>query len=255
MRYVAIKDRLRKAQSEPSRVRRIGFNATAPDSPSPCISISAPASTPAIETTYATVLFADMRGYMSLAERLSPSKTVSLLEEFFAALNVAVDAHGGEVFHMAGDEMMAGFGVRGTAEHGARKALAAARAMLRLFLPIAERWRGEFSTVAGLGIGLHFGEVALAVFGPPQHRTMTLVGDTANVAARLCSRARSGEVLFSSSVATLVAGGANFDAAERPPILLLSRFALRGRHGVLDIWCIPASIDGNPRGGYPTNRV
>jgi class 3 adenylate cyclase len=53
----------------------------------------------------------------------------------------------------------------------------------------------------GIGFALHLGEVALGLLGPPGGRPVTLVGDTANVAARLCSRARNGEVLFSSTVA------------------------------------------------------
>src|SRR5450631_3291863 len=53
------------------------------------------------ETTCATVLFADMRGYTGLAESLSPARVVLLLDEFFGVLASATEAYGGEVFHMA----------------------------------------------------------------------------------------------------------------------------------------------------------
>jgi class 3 adenylate cyclase len=204
------------------------------------------------ETTYATVLFADMRGYMAIAEQLPPGQVVALLEEFFGVLSVATQTHGGKIFHMAGDGMMAGFGVREPDKHGAREALAAARAMLECFSAVAIRWQREFSIVAGIGVGLHLGEVALAMFGPPGHRTSTLVGDTANVAARLCGRARSGEVLFSSSVAdALGVDGPDLGSMnERPSFLLLPQLALRGRSGLLDIWCAPTSIDGFIRAGH-----
>lgn len=194
------------------------------------------------ETIYATVLFADMRGYTGLAERLPPGQVVSLLDEFFGILSIATEAHGGEVFHMAGDGMMAGFGVRDPGEHGAREALAAGRAMLRRFSSVATRWQRELSIATGIGVGLHLGEVAFGNFGPPGQRTTTLVGDTANVAARLCNRARNGEVLFSSTVAAaLGTDGRNFGPTiERPSFLLLPQFALRGRSGLLDIWCAPA---------------
>jgi adenylate cyclase len=208
----------------------------------PGASMAKLAPTLSVETTYATVLFADMRGYSALAERLPPGRVVPLLDEFFGMLNIATEAQGGEVFHMAGDGMMAGFGVRDPGEHGAREALAAGRAMLRLFSSVATRWQRELSIVAGIGVGLHLGEVALAMFGPPGQRTTTLVGDTVNVAARLCGRARSGEVLFSSTVAAaLGADGTDFGPTiERPSFLLLPQFALRGRSGLLDIWCAPA---------------
>lgn len=45
---------------------------------------------PAAELTHATVLFADMRGYTTLAERLPPGRVVCLLEEFFAILGLSI---------------------------------------------------------------------------------------------------------------------------------------------------------------------
>ncbi len=193
-------------------------------------------------TTHATVLFADLRGYTSLAERLAPARVVPLLEEFFAVLAKATAAHGGTVFHMAGDGMMAGFGVLNPAQNGAREGLVAGHAMLQHFAMVAARWRDELSIEAGIGVGLHLGEVALGLLGPPGQKAMTLVGDTVNVAARLCSRARAGEVLLSCTVAVAL----DIDCGEREiyigpiPVLHLPQFALRGRAAPLDIWCVPA---------------
>ncbi len=149
-----------------------------------------------------TVLFADLRGYMSMAEHLEPPYLATLLDEFFGALTVSVELQGGEVYHTAGDALMAGFGLAEPRADGAHAALAAGRDMLTRFADLAERWRHDAQIQAGLGVGLHLGEVALATFGPPTRRVATLVGDTPNVAARLCSRARAGEVLFSCTVAT-----------------------------------------------------
>jgi class 3 adenylate cyclase len=104
------------------------------------------------------------------------------------------------------------------------------------------RWRSELSIDAGIGVGLHFGEVAFGPVGPPRHKRTTLVGDTVNVAARLCSRARAGEVLFSCTVAEALAKGAAVPAAAvgGKPFLQLPQFELRGRRGPIDIWCVPA---------------
>jgi adenylate cyclase len=195
-----------------------------------------------VETTCATVLFADMRGYTGLAERLPAARVVTLLDEFFGVLASATEAYDGEVFHMAGDGMMAGFGVRDPGRQGAREALAAGRAMLQRFSSVATRWQREFSIVTGIGVGLHLGEVALGLLGPPGKRMVTLVGDTANVAARLCSRARNGEMLFSSSVAAALDAAADLvPTIGRAALLLLPQCALRGRSGLLDIWCVPAA--------------
>jgi class 3 adenylate cyclase len=208
--------------------------------------------------TVATVLFADLRGYTGMAELLSAFQVLPLLDEFQRTLAAATENYGGTVFHLAGDGMMAGFGVNEESGIGAREALAAGHAMLKDFAAIAARWRSELDIDAGIGVGLHSGEVAVGVLGPPRRKSTTLVGDTVNVAARLCSRARAGEVLFSCTVAaaldsnapsaatalgTAPSAGATvavMSAASAAPFLQLPRFELRGRRGPIDIWCVPA---------------
>lgn len=190
-----------------------------------------------------TVLFADLRGYTAMAEKLAPQYLATLLDEFFRALTQVAELHGGRVFHTAGDSLMAGFGLADRNNDGTDAALAAGRAMLTCFVALSHRWRQEAQVETGLGVGLHLGEVALASFGPPGRRIETLVGDTANVAARLCSRARAGEVLFSCTVAAALQARSLDNAVTGSggsAFLQLPRFEMRGRRERLDIWCIPA---------------
>ena len=193
-----------------------------------------------IRTACVTVLFADLRGYTGMVERLPAARVVPLLDEFFRALGAAAKKFGGEVYHMAGDGIMAGFGVNAANSNGAAEALAAGHAMLKSFAPLADRWRRELAIDAGIGIGLHLGEVAFGVLGPPKRKTTTLVGDTVNVAARLCSRARAGEVLFSCTVAAALRISADAKGETSTSFLQLPQFELRGRRGPIDIWCVPA---------------
>jgi len=118
------------------------------------------------DVVHATVLFADMRGYTGLAEQLAPARVVALLDEFFGVLTAATSVHGGQVFHLAGDGMMAGFGIGAPGHLGAGAAFAAGHAMLQQFGPIAARWQRDLGIVTGMGVGLHFGEVALGLLGP-----------------------------------------------------------------------------------------
>lgn len=189
-------------------------------------------------TTQATVLFVDLRGYTGLAERLPPPQILPLLNELFDILVAATDMHRGRIYHLAGDGLMAGFGIDDPASAGAGEALAAGTDMLRQFAPVAIRWRRELSIEAGIGVGIHCGEVATGFIGAAGRQAATMVGDTVNVAARLCGRARAGEVLFSAAVASAL------DAAHAMPapesFLRLPKFALRGRSAPLDIWCVPA---------------
>jgi class 3 adenylate cyclase len=62
------------------------------------------------------------------------------------------------------------------------------------------------------------------------------------VAARLCGRARAGEVLFSCTVAAALKSNAATPGAVvgATPFLQLPQFELRGRRGPIDIWCVPA---------------
>jgi class 3 adenylate cyclase len=219
--------------------RRAGRSGVRPAGPMMVTRVRPPV---AIQTACVTVLFADLRGYTGMAERLPAVRVLPLLDEFFRVLAAAIEKYGGTIFHMAGDGIMAGFGVNEMTGNGAHEALAAGHAMLESFAPIAERWRGDLSIEAGIGVGLHLGEVAVGILGPPRHKKTTLVGDTVNVAARLCSRARAGEVLFSCTVAAALEGHAASPDAARgaTPFLQLPQFELRGRRGPIDIWCVPA---------------
>jgi adenylate cyclase len=187
------------------------------------------------------VLFADLRGYTGMVERLPAARVVPLLDEFVRVLGGAATEFGGEVYHMTGDGIMAGFGVNGESNGGASQALSAGHAMLEGFALVANRWRSELSIDAGIGIGMHLGEVAFGVLGPPRRKVTTLVGDTVNVAARLCSRARAGEVLFSCTVAAALSVAPEAQGSPASTSFLqLPQFELRGRRGPIDIWCVPA---------------
>jgi adenylate cyclase len=193
----------------------------------------------AAQRTSATVLFVDLRGYTRLAEQLPPFRVVPLLDEFLTMLTATTERYGGQVYHIAGDGLMAGFGLNDPAQDGTLEAIAAGRAMVVRFDPIAVRWHREFAIATGIGIGIHRGEVARAYLGPPGNKTLTLIGDTVNVAARLCSRARAGEVLFSGTVAESQQIVAR-PMPEPQPFLRLPQFALKGRTALLDIYCVPA---------------
>lgn len=176
-----------------------------------------------------------------MVERLPAARVVPLLEQFFRALGDVALKFGGEVYHMAGDGIMVGFGVKAKGGGGAAEALAAGHAMLKSFAPLAEQWHKELAIDAGIGIGMHLGEVAFGVLGPPKRKLKTLVGDTVNVAARLCSRARAGEVLFSCTVATALNISSETNRPGCGSFLQLPQFELRGRRDPIDIWCVPAT--------------
>jgi class 3 adenylate cyclase len=195
------------------------------------------------ETTCATVLFADLHGYDALVEKLPPCEVLSLLEEFFAVFTDAVLEWGGQTFRQVEADMMAGFGVGDCHHTQIHEAIAAARAIQQSFAPIRTSWQVRYSIHTGVGIGIHRGDVAIGYFGLTEQTLRTLVGDTANVAAHLCKRARVGEVLLSEAV---YLPHRSFSAAlgrtEPTPFLHLPQLQLRGRSAPLDAWCIPVPV-------------
>ncbi len=188
-----------------------------------------------------TVLFADMRGFTAVAERLSPSDVVPLLNEYFAMLSSVTHEHGGTVFHMAGDGLMAGFGLPLPADDASGRAISAARGMIEGFGRLASEWKSRLGIETGIGIGINAGDVIVGDVGAPERPSYTLIGDTVNVAARLVQRARAGEALFSLSVKRSL-DPVPTGIVELPPLVL------RGRTRPVEIYCMesPTRIDLRP---------
>ena len=181
------------------------------------------------------VLFADMRGFTGIAEKLSAAQVFELLNEFFSTLTAIAFRHEGTVFNMAGDSLMVGFGVPIPQVDGGARAVKAAREMLVAFASLAEQWRKRYGIDTGLGIGINEGEVIAGNVGSDEHMSYTLIGDTVNVAARLSQRARAGEVLFSTSLKMSLdaQSSGEFKVKALPPL------TLRGRESPVSIYCVP----------------
>ena len=183
---------------------------------------------------HAVVLFADLRGFTTISERLEPSQVVPLLNEYFSLLTEITFRHDGTVFHMAGDCLMLGFGVPLEQSDSPHRAVRAAQEMLQNFKALAHSWKARYGVDAGLGIGINEGDVVAGNIGSSSYMSYTLVGDTVNVAARLCQRARAGEMLFSRALKqSLDALGLDVGATPLPPM------QVRGRSGSIDIFCVP----------------
>jgi adenylate cyclase len=174
---------------------------------------------------HAVVLFADLRGFTSLAEQLEPHHVVPLLNEYFSLLTEIT---------MAGDCQMLGFGVPLEQADSPLRAVQAAREMLTGFGELARSWKQRYQIEAGLGIGINEGDVVAGNVGSSSYMSYTLIGDTVNIAARLCQRARAGEMLFSRTLKqSLDAQGVDIGATALPPL------QLRGRSNPIDIYCVP----------------
>ena len=142
------------------------------------------------------MLFADIRGSTSLAERMSPAEYHALLDRFFTTATGVVIKHDGYVDKFVGDELVAQFFPLLAGERFVARAVAASQELLRATGHADPR--GPWVPV---GAGVHAGKAWIGVVGDGGHVELTAVGDTVNVAARLAARAAAGEVLVSAVAA------------------------------------------------------
>jgi branched-chain amino acid transport system substrate-binding protein len=146
-----------------------------------------------------TFLIADLRGYTRYSDEHGDEAASALARRFAAIANEAVGARGGEVFELRGDEALCVF----------RSARSAVRGAVELQRRVREQIDGEPALPLGVGIGLDAGEAVRTAEG---YR-----GRALNVAARLCSLAKGGEILASETVAHLAGRHDEAQYAPRRP--------------------------------------
>lgn len=151
------------------------------------------------ERRVVTVLFADISGFLSLAERLPPETLVAILNELFTIGTEIVMRRGGIVDKFIGDCIMAVFGVPEPLESHARAAVLAAEDLLRWLEAGNRRWEKTYGVTLSLTIGIHSGPVVAGNIGSEKRLEYTVIGDTVNVASRLESLARPGQILVSEA--------------------------------------------------------
>ncbi|TAJ38731.1 MAG: adenylate/guanylate cyclase domain-containing protein [Reyranella sp.] len=146
-----------------------------------------------------SLLYSDVRAFTGFAEASSPEAVVAFLNQLMTIQVRAVHDHGGDVDKLIGDALLAHF----SGEDAAQRAVAAARAIL------------EACAAANLprqvGIGVFTGDVVAGAIGPAERRDYTVVGDSVNVAARLCAAAHGGELVVAAAD---LADGDGFGAVE-----------------------------------------
>ncbi|MDZ7591364.1 MAG: adenylate/guanylate cyclase domain-containing response regulator [Rubrivivax sp.] len=133
----------------------------------------------------ATVMFADIRAFTALVERLPPEETIELLNTYYTLMFDAISGHGGVVNQMIGDGLMAIFGAPLPLAEAPLSAVRAALDMVEMIELFNAERAAEGKAPIAIGVGIASGEVIAGYTGTQQRATYTCVGDTVNLAARL----------------------------------------------------------------------
>ncbi len=168
-----------------------------------------------------SVLFADIRGFTSISETLSPPELLQLLNAYLGRMSRVIEGEQGVIDKYIGDEVMAIFGAPLSFEDHAVRAVAAGVGMLREL----SRFNAEESHASPLriGIGIATGPVIAGNAGSPERLNYTVLGDTVNVASRL-------QGLTKEYGVPLILSGATYErVATAFPCRLLGKVAVRGR--------------------------
>ena len=147
------------------------------------------------ETQALTVMFADIRGFTSMAEKMTPEETVEILNEFFNAMSDRIFAHEGTLDKFLGDGLMCLFGAPFSKGTDAINAVRTAVEMQQTLQMLNK----DFEKPLLMGIGINTGRAVVGYMGATRRMDYTAIGDVVNVASRLCAAAAPNQILVSAA--------------------------------------------------------
>jgi len=143
-----------------------------------------------------TIMFADIRSFTSLAEKMSPEKVVNLLNSYFSVMVEIIFSCNGMLDKFVGDQLMAVFGHMSDEKAGARDAVLAALKMQRAMKKLQQTLKEQNLPIFQIGIGINTGKAIIGSVGSKNRQDYTVIGDAVNTAARLEEQAGPGEIII-----------------------------------------------------------
>jgi class 3 adenylate cyclase/CheY-like chemotaxis protein len=168
-----------------------------------------------------TVVFCDLRGFTAFSETAEPEEVMSILREYHAGLGALINNFEGTIERFDGDGVMVLFNDPLPCPDPSVRAVRMAVEMRDCIAGLTARWR-KHGHELGFGIGIAHGYATLGCVGFEGRFQYSVTGTVANLAARLCDQAKSGEILIDSKVHAAVES-----MAELEPV---GELALKGLH-------------------------
>lgn len=178
-----------------------------------------------------TVMFTDLRNFTSVSETLWPEEAIQTLNQYLDIETQMIQQHHGVVDKFMGDGIMSIFAGREMTINAVTAAVALEQAISQLNKCRVEK--GE--KILEVGVGIAVGSAVLGSIGSRDRMDYTAIGNTVNLAARLCAAAGPSEILITEDVVNHLGG--------RHPIGPESiKLSVKGRKGPISVYHVPFSF-------------
>ncbi len=183
-----------------------------------------------------TILFSDLRGYTSFAEKLDSVTVLETLNRYFGAVGDILERHGGCVFDYQGDAQMVVFGLMpASQEDHAGAACQAALAMIGELENKRAEWEKEGRGIPDTGVGIATGPVSFGFLGTAHRKQRVAIGDPTNTAARI--QGKSSELGYR----VLITEATRRSARQEFSVVALAPVAVKGKSEPLKLFALESS--------------
>ena len=177
-----------------------------------------------------TVLFADIRGFTSMSEKMTAEEVSVILNEYFSEIEPIITGYNGVINKFIGDAVMAIFGEPIQDLNHPQNAVKCACAMLKKVDELRDKWLFEGKPKIEIGIGINTGEAFVGNIGSEKRLEYTVIGDTVNLASRIESynKVYKTNLLISSSTYSYV--------SDIVDVIRIADVTIRGKAKKMDIY-------------------
>lgn len=146
-----------------------------------------------------TILFADIRGFTTISEKMSPEEVVSMLNDYFSSIIDIIFRYGGIIDKFIGDAIMVIYNAPLTQNAHEIRAVLSGLAIQNAISDINKRREREGNVPVEMGIGINTGDAVAGSIGSEKRMEYTVVGSEVNLAQRIVSISGRGQILISES--------------------------------------------------------
>lgn len=184
-----------------------------------------------------TVLFADIRGFTSMSEKLTAEEVSVILNDYFTEIEPIISKYNGVINKFIGDAVLAIFGEPIQDKNHAINAVKCANEMLLKVEELQKKWMAEGKPKIEIGVGINTGEAFVGNIGSEKRLEYTVIGDVVNLASRIESynKVYKTNFLISASTYKLVR-----DIAD---VIKISEVTIRGKALKMNIYEVLRLVD------------